>query len=165
MIRRSLLTAALILGGSVIAAPKVNAQSIDVPFTGSVGGVCNVGQVTPGMLGTYSPGGPGTNPTMLDTYAPGGSQGKVAVSCNQDAVVSVSKPRQTGGSDFIAINSYSNLNSPFGSSWADGMGAFGTHIIPPGLGMELTIDMMVDKGVALVPDVYNFVTTVSITPL
>ncbi|TAE60442.1 MAG: hypothetical protein EAZ76_15760 [Nostocales cyanobacterium] len=164
MIRRSLLTAALILAGSVAIAPKASAQSVDVPFTGSIGGACNVGQVTPGVLGSYSPN-PG-NPTMLISEPMyGGTRGLVSVSCNQNSEVSVTVPVQTGGPSFIPIYFYSNVVSPHGSSWADMNGNNGTHIIPMGGPTQLDVGMIVDKGVALTPGVYNFVTTVNITPL
>ncbi|GAX34882.1 hypothetical protein [Nodularia sp. NIES-3585] len=163
MIRRSLLTAALIVAGSVAVAPKAMAQSVDVPFTGSVGGVCNVGQVTPGVLVADGPT-PG-NPTALFADSPmGGSRGKVAVSCNQQAEVSVSSPQQTGGPSFIPIWSNSSVESPYGWSNADHNGAISSHQIPSGMGIELLVSMHVDKGVALVPGVYSYVTTVSITP-
>jgi hypothetical protein len=164
MIRRSLLTAALIFAGSVAVAPKVNAQSIDVPFTGSVGGACNVGQVTPGVLGTYSYNLE-ENPNAFSTYSSGGTPGQVSVSCNQDAEVSVSAPVQTGGPQFTPIFFFVDVYSSFGSSFIDNNGSGIAHIISAGSGTQLEINMDIDKGVALVPGVYDFVTTVNITPL
>ncbi|MBD2293471.1 hypothetical protein H6G06_08210 [Anabaena sphaerica FACHB-251] len=161
MIRRSLLTAALIIAGSAAIVPKAMAQSVDVPFTGSVGGVCNVGQVTPGLLGTNSP----NNPTSLAAMLPGGSFGQFSVSCNQQALVSTSVPVQTGGPGFIPMFSGSFVNSPYGSSNANSGGTSSSHSIPPGGPTTFSVDMYVDKGgIPLTPGNYSYVTTVSITP-
>ncbi|MGJ5628115.1 hypothetical protein [Nostoc sp. CALU 1950] len=157
MIRRSLLTAALIIVGSVAVAPKTMAQTADVPFTANVGGVCNFDQITPGKLGLNQQ----TNPTALAGGFSGGVFGKVFVSCNQGARVSISQPQQTGGPSFTPVHSVGMINSPFGSTDSqNGNPVF----LPGGSGLPLDIDMIVDKGSPLVPGSYSYVTTLTIVP-
>ncbi|MBG1265283.1 hypothetical protein [Nostoc sp. WHI] len=156
MIRHSLLTAALIIVSSAALAPKTMAQTADVPFTGNVAGVCNFDQITPGRLGLNQP----TNPTALAGGFPGGAFGKVLVSCNQGARVSISQPQQTGGPGFTPVFSVGNINSPFGNTSSQG----GFLSLPPGGGLPLDIDMIVDKGTPLVPGNYSYVTTLTIVP-
>ncbi|MBE9000148.1 MULTISPECIES: hypothetical protein [unclassified Nostoc] len=157
MIRRSLLTVALIIVGSAALAPKTIAQTADVPFTVNVGGVCNFDQIIPGKLGLNQQ----TNPTSLAGGYPGGQFGKVFVSCNQGARVSISKPQQTGGPSFTPINSNGYINSPFGSTSSQGGSPV---LLPSGSGLPLDIDMIVDKGSPLVPGNYSYVTTLTIVP-
>ncbi|MCC5622513.1 hypothetical protein [Nostoc sp. CHAB 5715] len=157
MIRRSLLTAALIIVGSTALAPKTMAQTADVPFTANVGGVCNFDQIIPGRLGLNQP----TNATALAAGFPGGSFGRVVVSCNQGARVSISQPQQTGGSGFTPIFSVGEIYSPFGGTNSQAGGFLG---LPPGGGLPLDINMVVDKGSPLVPGNYSYVTTLTIVP-
>lgn len=157
MIRRSLLTAALIIVGSVAVAPKTMAQTADVPFTANVGGVCNFDQIIPGKLGLNQP----TNATALAGGFSGGQFGKVFVSCNQGARVSISQPQQTGGPGFTPMFSAGHINSPFGSTSSQGGSPV---LLPPGSGLPLDIDMIVDKGSPLVPGNYSYVTTLTIVP-
>lgn len=157
MIRRSLLTAALIFVGSVAVAPKTMAQTVDVPFTGNVGGACTFGQITPGTLGVNQP----TNPTSLAGGFPGGAFGQVSVTCNAPANLMVAMPVQTGGPTFTPIFSDAFVNSPLGSRNANG----GSLSLPPNGGSTpLTVDMIVDKGSPLVPGTYNYKVTLTITP-
>ncbi|MCC5610006.1 hypothetical protein LC612_25335 [Nostoc sp. CHAB 5834] len=157
MIRRSLLTAALIIVGSVALAPKTMAQTANVPFTGTVSGVCNFDQITPGQLGLNQP----TNPTALAGGHPGGSFGRVVLSCNQGARVSISQPQQTGGPQFTPIYSIGIMQSPFG--YTDSQGG-SPVLLPGGSNLPLDIDMIVDKGSPLVPGNYSYVTTLTIVP-
>jgi hypothetical protein len=157
MIRRSLLTVALIIVGSAAVAPKTMAQTADVPFTANVGGACNFDQITPGKLGLNQP----VNPTSLAGGFTGGVFGKVLVSCNQGARISISKPQQTGGPSFTPLNSSGIINSPFGSTNSQG----GVPVsLPSGKSLPLDIDMIVDKGSPLVPGNYSYVTTLTIVP-
>jgi hypothetical protein len=157
MIRRSLLTAALIIVGSAAVAPKTMAQTADVPFTGTVGGVCNFDQITPGKLGLNQP----VNPTALAGGFSGGVFGKVIVSCNQGGRVSISKPQQTGGPGFTPVFSNGMINSPLGSTSSQGGSPMS---LPSGNGLPLDIDMFVDKGSPLAPGNYSYVTTLTIVP-
>ncbi|WGV25420.1 hypothetical protein [Halotia branconii] len=157
MIRRSLLTAVLVIVGSVVLAPKTMAQTVDVPFTGSVNGACTFGQVTPGKLGLNQP----TSPTALAGGFSGGVFGQVSVSCNQPARVSISQPQQTGGPAFTPMFSAGHINSPVGSTDSNS----GSPLpLPTGGSVPLSVDMIVDKGSPLVPGNYSYITTLTIVP-
>lgn len=158
MIRRSLLTAALIFVGSVALAPKTMAQTVDVPFTGNVGGACSFGQVIPGSLGVNQP----TNPTALAGGFSGGAFGKVSVSCNTPARVMVSKPQQTGGPGLFPMFSDAMINSSFGSTNASG--APPMPLPTGGPSVPLDVDMYVDNGSPLAPGTYDYKVTLTIVP-
>jgi hypothetical protein len=157
MIRRSLLTAALICVSSVALAPKTMAQTVDVPFTGTVGGACTFSQVTPGSLGVNQQ----TNPTALAGGFSGGAFGKVSVMCNAPSLLTVSKPVQTGGPIFTPMFSDAMVNSQFGSTYANGGSALSLQTGSP---MMLDVDMIADKGSTLTPGTYNYKVTLTITP-
>jgi hypothetical protein len=157
MIRRSLLTAALILVGSVALAPKTMAQTVDIPFTGTVGGACNFDQVTPGSLGMNQP----SNPTGLAGGFPGGAFGKVSVTCNAPSQLTVSKPMQTGGPTFTPMFSDAFVNSSVGSTNTTGTSPL---MLPVGSPTMLDVDMFVDKGSPLTPGTYDYKVTLTVTP-
>ena len=155
MIRRSLLTAALIVAGSVIAAPKTMAQSVDVPFTGTVGGVCNINNVTGGTLVPNQE----VNPTALYTQ----TTGNVNLSCNQTALVSITQPMQTGGPAFTPVYGYGYAYGYYGGSYTITDGTTVTHSIPSGT-TDLSVQAYLDKGSPLTPGNYSYVTTLTVTP-
>ncbi|MEJ1933134.1 hypothetical protein WDZ92_23270 [Nostoc sp. NIES-2111] len=158
MIRRSLFAAALIFMGSLALAPKTMAQTVDVPFTGTIGGACTFGQVTPGSLGVNQV----TNPTALAGGFPGGTLGKVSVTCNTPASVVTSPAVQTGGPAFTPINNTSSSAVRIAGS---GSWAVGTPLqLNPGISLPLEVDMFVDKGSTLSPGTYNYKVTLTITP-
>lgn len=157
MISRCLLTAGLIVMGSVALAPKTMAQTVDVPFSGTIGGACNFGQVTPGSLGVNQP----SNPTALAGGFPGGALGKVSITCNAPSQLTVSQPIQTGGPSFSPMFSDAMVGSPFGYTYAMGGSPL---MLPPGASGMLDVDMYVDKGSVLVPGTYSYKVTLTVTP-
>lgn len=155
MIRRSLLTAALIIAGSAALAPKAMGQSVNVPFSGSVGGACTVGSITPGYLTPNSE----TSPTYLYTS----TVAQFSVGCNQQAYVTTSTPVMTSGPSLNTSYSYSYVSSNNGGSYAEQGGYNYGHYIGSGTS-NFYVDMGVGSNSALTPGNYNYVTTVSITP-
>jgi len=158
MVRRSLLTAALVFVGSLALAPKTMAQTVDVPFTGNISGACSFGQVTPGSLGVNQP----TNPTALAGGFPGGVFGRVSVICNTPASVVTSPPVQTAGPAFSPINTpMSAVRVANGGSWS----VNGSPLwLGTGGAIPLEVDMYIDKGSTLTPGTYNYKVTLTITP-
>jgi hypothetical protein len=90
MVSRSLLTSVLVVG-SVITAPAVFAQQVNVDFTATVPSACTVLSNTPGTLGVYTPDG---NSRLLSSGG-WGTPGVVTVNCNQTALVTVDNVVQT----------------------------------------------------------------------
>lgn len=157
MIRRALLISALTVTGVAAFASNTFAQTVNVPFNGTVGAVCSFGQPTPGTLGLNTP----TSPTALAGGYSGGVFGQVSVSCNQPARVSISKPVQTAGPSFTPVTSAAMISSSFGST--DSNGAPPLSLSSSGT-VPLKIDMIVDKGSPLAAGNYSYVTTLTIVP-
>lgn len=162
MIRHSLLTAALILAGSVAAAPKTIAQTIDIPFAGTVGGGCTFDTPIAGILAVD--GAVGTPTTLKgDSFTNGGSRGKVNVVCSQPASLIVSLPVQTGGPTFTPNFSDATVESPVGvtSSYP----GFNPLPLPSnGTSTPLEVRMFVDKGSTLQAGNYQYNVTLTIVP-
>jgi|GEM_PF-3642242 hypothetical protein len=176
MIRSALLTSVVVLS-SVAIAPKTMAQttpppqsnlpqSVDVPFSGQVTGVCNVGEITPGTLMPNA----SLNPIMLSsggvptgTSASNGMPGKVVVTCNSSASIAISKPVQTGGPVFNPVKSDATVRTP--SGLVAGAGSTTPLRLSPNPNpIPLEVGMMVDKGSPLTPGNYNYKVTLTIAP-
>ncbi|TAF11331.1 MAG: hypothetical protein EAZ77_00675 [Nostocales cyanobacterium] len=169
MIRRSLLAAALVVAGSVAIAPKAMAQSVDVPFSGTVGGACTFSSVTPGVLGVFGPVGTPTSLYASSFSGPGGpgmgSPGQVSVACNQPASLTVSLPVQTAGPAFIPMMLNADVNSPQGSTY-NTTGGSGSPIplLSDSTNIPLKIGMMADKGSVLEAGNYAYTVTLTVVP-
>ena len=137
---------------------KANAQSIDVPFSGTVGGNCTFSDVTPGKLVVNR----GTNKTALAAGFPGGVMGKVSVTCNRSSFLRVSKPVQTSGPSFTPTRADGYVDSPVGSTTSSS--SSGLRISSIGRAIPLEVDMIVEKGSTLAPGTYGFKTTLTVTP-
>ncbi len=165
--RRSLLTAGLIILGTVAIAPKTMAQTVDVPFTGAINYTCSFGTPTPGTLvGSSSQS---TTSTMMASGGFGGSSnyiggvvGKVSVNCNSSARLSVSAPVQTGGptstpisGSVAAVRANSTTITTSGNS---------PLLLSTGFN-SLDVDAAIDnKGVPLLPGVYSYKVTLTVVP-
>jgi hypothetical protein len=173
MIRHTLLASALVIVGTVATAPQTMAQiappnstlpqSVDVPFSGQVTGVCNVGEITPGVLMPNTP----TNPMMLaagsGTTTNAGTPGKVVVTCNSSARIAISKPVQTGGPAFTAMKLDATVKAPSGMMTGS-MNTMPLSLSPSPNPIPLEVGMFVDKGSPLTPGNYNYKVTLTITP-
>ena len=162
MIRRLIVTSVLAVLSAAAIAPKANAQSIDVPFTGTVGGACTFSGLTPGKLATEAPG----DLNGLYSYTNGGTDGKVSISCNRASSLKVSKPVQTQGPQFTPTTYLAEARAPSGKY---------TYISQNGSGAPLTIAtstnpiplrirMKFYSRSSLTPGTYGFKTTLTVTP-
>jgi hypothetical protein len=89
-----LVASAFIMGGAVaLIAPNVKAQTVDIPFAGTMPTLCSVSNPTRGVL---VPNGP----TTLTDGASGGSPALVKLSCLRGVVLRFSAPIQTAGPPF-----------------------------------------------------------------
>ncbi|MDJ0677542.1 MAG: hypothetical protein QNJ36_19535 [Calothrix sp. MO_167.B42] len=159
MIRRSLLTAALVLVGSVAMAPKTMAESIDVPFSGIVGGGCTFGPVTSGVLIVAD--GASSTSTAITSISPGVG-GQVSVTCNQPARLTVSQPVQTAGPTLNPVISNGFVNSPTGGT--DSSGGNPMALNADGNPTPLEVGMFVENDSPLQAGIYNYNVTLTIVP-
>jgi hypothetical protein len=179
MFRNTFLATSLLILGTVTAAPKTMAQTapapnslmpqtVEVPFSGQVTGVCNVGQITPGALMPSTPTNPtglmSDSPTIATTSNATASPGKVVVSCNAPASIMVSKPMQVSGPAFNPMKSDAFVRMPGGPTLASAMNTAPTRLPIIANPVPLEVGMMVDKGSPLVPGTYNYKVTLTIAP-
>jgi hypothetical protein len=165
MIRRSLLTSALALVGGAVVVPKALAQSVNVPFNGTVPGACTFNTPTPGVLAvndTFKPtmllGG-----TSLGGTIAKGSSGFVQVVCNTAANVTINEPVQTSGFKF-------NIKRNFASAVLTGangdvINTTGTSTLPIKAGItNFQVRMETESDSVIPPGEYQFYVTLTITP-
>lgn len=164
-IRYSLFASACIFVGSTSLAPSVLAQSVDVPFSGTVPGACSFNTPTPGVLAVNST----VTPTMLlgGTALNGtvnkGRAGFVQVVCNTNANITINEPVQTSGFQC-------NLTRNFASAVLQGANGnvietSGTSTLPIQAGnTSFQVRMEVECDSPLPPDQYEFYVTLTITP-
>lgn len=167
---RHLLSCALVIASTAAVAPKAFAQSVDVNFSGTVQGKCNFGTPTGGVLaaeGGY--GNYGQGAYKISSLVPGGSPGKVTVSCNESANLTISSPIQTGGP--FGGSAGAIVESPFGSTGSGANvgyygGPTGPLSLSPGV-TPLNVHMGVESGPNtpyLPPGNYAYKVTLTITP-
>jgi len=158
MMRRFLLTSALILVASAAVSESAFAQTVDIPFTGNVPGSCSFGTATGGTLGVNTT----SSPTALGGGYPGGVFGKVSVTCSQASKLTVSAPVKNSGPDFTpsTITGYVNASSSSTSS-ASGSTPLA---LTSGTAIPLSVDMMVSNGSTPLPaGIYNYKVTLTVT--
>ncbi|HEY9708619.1 MAG TPA: hypothetical protein V6D48_10495 [Oculatellaceae cyanobacterium] len=165
LIRRSLLASALGLLSGVAIAPRAFAQSVNVPFSGTVPGACSFNTPTPGTLGvndTFRPtillGG-----TSLGGTVAKGRSGFVQVVCNANANVSISEPIQTGGFRFTIKSNFASATLTGANG--DVITTSGTSTLPIRAGTtNFQVRMQTESETIIPPDNYEFYVTLTITP-
>ncbi|MBD2293470.1 hypothetical protein H6G06_08205 [Anabaena sphaerica FACHB-251] len=159
MIYGYLLAAALIqFVCSVVITLKTMAQSIDVPFSGTVGGSCTLGLVTPGVL-TLS--GELLAPSAFKTL----DLGEVYANCNQPASLIVSQPIQTVGLAFTPVKSWAGVySSALNTTTNSDLGSSPLALPSDGTNTLLMVDMYVDKGSPLEEGTYGYKVSITIIP-
>ncbi|HEY9633703.1 MAG TPA: hypothetical protein V6D14_09875 [Coleofasciculaceae cyanobacterium] len=165
IIRSSLLASTLGLVANTVLAKNAVAQSVDVPFNGTVPGACNFNTPTPGALAVNDT----FKPTMLlggtslgGTIAKGRS-GFVQVVCNTPANVTINEPVQTRGFQF-------NIKRNFASAVLTGangdvINTTGTSTLPIKAGItNFQVRMETESDQVIPPGNYEFYVTLTITP-
>lgn len=159
------LTSALGLVGSTFIAKSAVAQSVDVPFNGTVPGACTFNTPTPGVLAvndTFKPtmllGGTAVGGTIAR-----GRAGFVQVVCNTAANVTINEPVQTRGFRF-------NIKRNFASAVLTGANGDvittnGTSTLPMKAGTtNFQVRMESESDSLIPPGEYEFYVTLTITP-
>ncbi|MFB8788987.1 MAG: hypothetical protein U7123_09105 [Potamolinea sp.] len=160
MIRSSLLVSTFGLMTCTTFSPSVFAQSVDVPFNGTVPGACTFNNPTPGVVTPNNT----FNPTaLLGGTSSKGRSGFVQVNCNTSANVTISEPIQTGGFKFSPKSSYSNATLTGAN--LDFLETTGTSTLPLKAGItNFQVRMFSESTTVLPPGNYEFKVTLTITP-
>ncbi len=165
IIPRSLLASALALLSAVALSPRAFAQSVNIPFSGTVPGACSFNTPTPGALGvndTFRPtillGG-----TSLGGTVAKGRSGFVQVVCNTNANVTISEPVQTSGFRFNIKSNFAN--AVLTGANGDVITTSGTSTLPIKAGTtNFQVRMQTESESIIPPDNYEFYVTLTITP-
>jgi hypothetical protein len=165
IIRLSFLVSALGLVWSAALPKSASAQSVNVPFNGTVPGACTFNTPTPGVLAvndTFEPkmllGG-----TSLGGTIAKGRAGFVQAVCNTAANVTINEPVQTSGFRF-------NIRRNFASATLTGANGdvittTGTSTLPIRAGItNFQVRMETESDTVIPPGEYQFYVTLTITP-
>jgi hypothetical protein len=165
MIHRFLLASALGLISYTALTPKTFAQSVNVPFSGTVPGSCAFNTPTPGVLAVDDV----VKPTMLiGGTAPGGTIAKgnpgfVQVVCNTNANVTINQPVQTSGFKFNIKNNFASASLT--GATGDFISTSGTSTLPIKQGTtSFTVRMQTESDTLIPPGNYDYYVTLTITP-
>jgi hypothetical protein len=160
MLRR-LLTSALVLGGAVVLfAPSANAQSVNVPFTASVGAVCAFDPPTPGTL-VFVPNSGSGNPALVANSTTG-TRGSVGFNCSAPANFTASAPIQTSGSAISPTLCVTTISGGATNSLSSCVGISAPAAIS-GSGI-LNVAMRVESTSVIPPGDYAYNVTLTIVP-
>src|SRR3712207_1398879 len=156
-ISRFFLASTLVLVGSASFAKSAFAQSVNVPFNGTVPGACTFNTPTPGVLAvndTFKPtmllGGTSIGGTVAK-----GRAGFVQVVCNTAANVTINEPVQTSGFRF-------NIKRNFASATLTGANGdvittTGTTTLPIKAGItNFQVRMETESDAVIPPGEYEF---------
>jgi hypothetical protein len=157
---RSLLVSALVAGSAIVlSAPDVNAQSVNVPFTASVGANCTFGTPTPGRLVLFS------NQHTLIADPTYGTPGRVTLQCSAPANITVSAPNQTGGPNFTPTDCQTYISLEAGGPVTINQSCAVTATPGPIRGTNtLNVSMRVSSPNVIAPGDYAYNVTLSIVP-
>jgi hypothetical protein len=157
MLRRSLCVSAVILAGVVGFAGSAKAQSVDVPFAGTILNSCVLVPVATG--GTLIPNDDGT--VLSSSEGTGAVSGQVTITCTGGGSVSVAEPVATlvTPTDGITLASTLELD---GETLVGGV--LGSLPIPVLTPVVATVDMTATRASGLPAGVYTYNVLVTATP-
>jgi hypothetical protein len=159
MLRR-LLTSALVLGSAVtFIAPSANAQSVNVPFSGTMTANCTFGNPAPGIL----------FPVGTTTLAANASAGaRVSLNCSAPANITISAPLQTSGTTLSPTNCSADFTSNAGVAGGPAIAfpsCVGTSAPTSISGLSsLRVGMSVTDTNGIPPGDYSYNVTLTLTP-
>jgi hypothetical protein len=159
MLRR-LFASVLVMGSAVVlSALSANAQSVNVPFTASVGANCTFGTPTPGVLVLVE----GSIALVADPTK--GTLGSVSLQCTAPANITVSAPIKISGPVFNPSGCAASIFLAGGSVLAfnDSCDGTGTPAQVSGTN-TLNIAMGVSSQSVIPPGDYAYNVTLTIVP-
>lgn len=116
MLKRLMFVSAIAVGGSLAIAPYAQANTVDIPFDGSVTFECAFGAVTPGVLVPV-----GSPATVLSSTAAGGVAGTTDILCNGAAAIDITAVTKAAGPAFAPVNQTVTVNGNPGLPVAAGV--------------------------------------------
>jgi hypothetical protein len=160
MLRR-LVASTLVMGSAVaLSTPSANAQSVNVPFSGTMPSNCTFGTPTPGVL---VPDGSAALVANLTK----GTLGSVSLQCTSPANITVSAPIQTSGPGISLPpgGCVAAILRPGGAILASNTSCGGTGIPVQVSGTNnLTVVMSVASDRPIPPGDYAYNVTLTIAP-
>lgn len=163
MIRRFLLASALLVTGTVVAAPSAFAETQNLGFNGTVSQVCVFGTTNAGSLTVN-----GANSTTLKTSNPSGVAATSDVTCNYPAKLSIAAPVQNSNDNTplttaTLSSSVTATGTTLGTANTTNSGS--NIILVTGETQNLSVGMSVDYGSKIIPaDTYNYTVTLTVAP-
>jgi hypothetical protein len=173
------LSASLLLLSSIVFAAQAQAQSIDVPFNGTITNTCTFGVVTDGQLAQAGSLAAIEGSTGVDTLGTGNAA-QVSVDCPNGANLTVAAPvavsvpptfnpsviqsivqrgSNTASTDFTSAN----VNGPFDSNVWDKSTA---PLVLPAGNSDLNVAMIAgENAVGTIPSgFYSYTVTLTVAP-
>ncbi|MEH2226138.1 hypothetical protein [Nostoc sp.] len=163
MLRRFLLASALLVTGTIVAAPSAFAETQDADFSGTVSQVCVFGTANQGSI-TVS----GANSTTLSTSNPSGTAATTDVTCNYPANLSLAAPVASGSntttlSSATFTSSVAASGATLASSSTTNTGSSITLVT--GETEALAVGMSANNGSTIIPaDHYDYTVTLTVAP-
>lgn len=166
---RGLLAATLVMGSVIVtSATNVKAQSVNMPFSGTVETNCTFGTPTTGRLSPSS-----TNPNTLSAEQSNdgnpANASTVTLNCSAPASLSVSAPIQTGGPSLTPTNCNSTVL--VGRTLAplinySSCGGFSSPVTFPNTFADptLLVFMSVQNASAVPSGAYSYEVTLTVAP-
>ncbi len=171
LICNSLIASVVAVAGATTFAGQANAQSADVPFTGTVPNTCTFGTVLPGEMKLSS-----TDKNVLD--ARNGKPGEITVTCNTTGNIKIDpltpqnptavsfsqKPKYFSGAELWKTANLSG-SSFIGTYVGGGQNTGPKSITSNGAPQTFYVAGYVrdDSGTAIPTGTYNYKTTITIT--
>jgi hypothetical protein len=156
---RCLFASVLVMGSAVVlSALSANAQSVNVPFSGTMPTNCTFGTPTPGVLV------PDGSAALVAGIARG-TLGSVSLQCTAPANITVSAPIQTSGPAFTPTDCEAEILLAGGSDLALNLSCTGTSTPAQVSGTNtLNVGMRVRSDRPIPPGDYAYNVTLTIAP-
>ncbi len=177
LICNSLIASVVAVAGATTFAGQANAQSADVPFTGTVPNTCTINKTLDGKIGIADKINRNDILSSRSDEFTAGQLGEVEINCNTSGLVSIGALQAVSGP---AINLQNDAdpngyraelyttNSNFNGASVPlvASGKPGVSRSPNGTAQKLYVHMVANKKnqVAIPGGSYQFKTTVTITP-
>jgi hypothetical protein len=168
MSRKILVASVLIIASAIGFCAQAKAETVDVPFSGTIAPKCTFSNVTAGTLAQ------GSQTYYLEGSTTAGTQGSVDLFCNTAATVKVSEPADNGSTGPSTFNGpfYGSLISTSANTagspqaitnkWKGVTAA--TLSISPVTKTTIKVSVVRDSVTTLQAGVYKFKTTLTSTP-